>query len=126
MQTRSKVHFKDKQQALQFKPKINKTNWHSIEEQPWLKTIYEEPPIISCRQGITLKSYIIAKLYEKSKKRHVGGMTKGLSTPLKHLFFNRRHLLKIIVSFVKFNQNIIEGLRAKKGVYRILADFHFL
>ena len=53
-------------------------------------------------------------------------MTKGLSTPLKHLFFNRRHLLKIIVSFVKFNQNTIEGLRAKKGVYRILAEFHFL
>ena len=65
MQTRSKVHFKDKQQALQFKPKINKTNWHSIEEQPWLKTIYEEPPIISCRQGITLKSIHYSKTLRK-------------------------------------------------------------
>ena len=82
--TLSEVIFENRKQALQQKPRINKTilpfvtqyhpsvtnlkqirmkNWHLIERQSLLGEIYKEPPLISYKRGRSLKDILVrAKL----------------------------------------------------------------
>ena len=83
-ETLSEVKFENRNAALTQKPKENKRilpfvtqyqpsvpnlkqilmkNWHLIEQQPRLKEIFKEPPIISYRRGRSLKDILVrAKL----------------------------------------------------------------
>ena len=74
------VHFQDRSQAPQQKNKENKrilpfvtqynpsvpnlkeilmSKWHLIEQQPKLREIFEEPPLISCKRGRSLKDILV-------------------------------------------------------------------
>ena len=80
-ETLSEVKFENRNAALTQKPKENKRilpfvtqyqpslkqilmkNWHLIEQQPRLKGIFKEPPIISYTRGRSLKEILVgAKL----------------------------------------------------------------
>ena len=78
------VQFKDRKSALSQKPKMRKkilpfvtqynpsvpnlkkilmSKWHLIENQPLLKEIYQDPPIVSYKRGKSLKGILVrAKL----------------------------------------------------------------
>ena len=78
--TLSEVNFENRKQALLPKPKENRRilpfvtqyhpavpnvkqilmkHWHLIEEQPLLKEIFKEPPLISYKKGRSLKDILV-------------------------------------------------------------------
>ena len=78
--TLSEVNFENRKQALLPKPKANKRilpfvtqyhpavpnvkqilmkHWHLIEEQPLLKEIFKQPPLISYKKGRSLKDILV-------------------------------------------------------------------
>ena len=78
--TLSEVNFENRKQALLSKPKANRRilpfvtqyhpavpnvkqilmkHWHLIEEQPLLKEIFKEPPLISYKKGRSLKDILV-------------------------------------------------------------------
>ena len=78
--TLSEVNFENRKQALLPKPKANRRilpfvtqyhpavpnvkqilmkHWHLIEEQPLLREIFKEPPLISYKKGRSLKDILV-------------------------------------------------------------------
>ena len=85
----SEVNFEDRKVALQLKEKENKQilpfvtqyqaavpnlkqvlmkHWHLIEQQPLLREIYKDPPLISYKRGRSLNDILVrAKLWKRLK-----------------------------------------------------------
>jgi len=57
--------------------------WHLIQNQPLLREIYKDPPLISYRKGKLLKDMLVkAKLQRLSSTQWAhSGRRAGLSTP---------------------------------------------
>ena len=99
--TLSQVNFEDRKLALQPTKKENKRilpfvtqyqpsvpnlkqilieHWHLIEQQPLLREIYKDLPLISYKRGRSLNDILVhAKLWKRLK--HALGSRAGLSTP---------------------------------------------
>ena len=51
--------------------KISMSKWHHIENQPLLREIYKEKPIIPYKKGKSLKDILVRAKLEKKRSRHI-------------------------------------------------------
>ena len=95
---------KNKRQAGPIKAK---NPYDKLAQQPWLKTVYEEPSIISCRQEITLKGIHYSQNLKKSLKKTHGGHDLRLVNPIETLVFQQKTFTLNHCFILKFDQNTI-------------------
>ena len=68
--------------------------WHLIQNQPLLREIYKEPPLISYRKGKSLKDMLVKQLNYKGFYQHNGHTAGVMQVCQSHL--NRLKMNKLI------------------------------
>ena len=97
--------------------------WYLIQEQPKLRVIFKEPPLISHRKGKSVKDMLVKSKTLKAVEQH-NGHTAGvvISESIKYHFGRTRLILPLSETSTPGINPFVLGKEAKGGCCSVVFD----